>query len=203
MIEHILRGPAHTADFHCRLAPEGLEIRGGTRQSIVIPYQTIREVNLQSFGRLAGVARFRCGIRSWEHRQVVLDNMGFKGHNDSDAGDAAYRRFVVRLHRILKQQEIATRFTRGSTGLGLIGWCLIGLIVLASAGALLGLGVKGLWLVGCMAAATPYGFFLIHNHRREEYTPDGIPMELLPATESTAERTPAAGNPRRRAEVAC
>jgi hypothetical protein len=203
MIDQLIGGRTDTTDIHCRLTPTGLEVQGAGRQRKLIPYATIREVNLQSLGLPGGAARFRCTIRSWEHPRLSLDSIGFKGQTDHDAGNVAYRHFVARLHRILKHQGVTCRFTRGSAGLIVAGWCLLSVILLASSASLLSLGLRGLWVALCMSPGIPYGIYLIHNSRCEDYAPDDLPAELLPEVDAQGHRAPSGRDSRRKAEVAC
>jgi hypothetical protein len=162
------------------LTSAGLEIRDPKRRVKLVPYQTIHSVNLQSLGPMLGVEQYRCTIRSWEHRTLVIQNAHFVGIGRVKPRNDSYRQLVRGLHRVLGRRGVPVRFSRGSAGLVCVGWFLVLAAMLIFATALVVAGLQGIWLGGGILPAIPYGLLLIHNSRRETYAPDDLPAELLP-----------------------
>lgn len=203
MIEHTVRCQLGSPELTYRLTNAGLEVCHPQRGIKLIPYQTIHSVRLQFLGMVMGVEHYRCIIRSWEHRQLVIQNAHFVGIGRVEARHESYRRFVDALHRVLDRRDVPTRFTRGSLGLVITGWALVVMAALIILAALIVLGAKGIWLGAGLAPAIPYGMFLIHNSRRESYSPGNVPAELLPTVKLAGETARARGGIRQEAQAGC
>lgn len=184
MIEHTFRSHLGSSETTYRLTSAGLEIRDPKRGVKLVPYQTIHAVNLQSLGPMLGVDQYRCTIRSWEHRTLVVQNAHFVGIGRVKPRNESYRQLVRALHRVLGRRGVSVRFSRGSAKLVCVGWFLVLAPLLIFASALVVAGLPGIWIGGGILPAIPYGLFLIHNSRRQTYSPDVLPAELFPEVDS-------------------
>lgn len=180
MIRHAFRRSLGAPVLTSTLTRQGIvvERRPGVRE--LIPYAQVRAINLQSHGLQCGVPRYTCTIRAEKHRTLTLCNNDFVGLARVEARDDTYRRFVTALHRLVEPHRASIDFTHGSNFMSWLGWVLMTCASVLLVVALCLLGTKGVVTGWGLGPAFTYGAFCINAYRRDAYSPEKVPANMLP-----------------------
>jgi hypothetical protein len=191
MIRHSFRRSLGAPFLTCTLMRQGIvvERRPGVRE--LIPYAQVRAINLQSHGLQCSVPRYTCTIRAENHRTLRLCNNDFVGLARVEARDDTYRRFVTALHRLVEPHRASIDFTHGSRFMFWLGWDLMACASVLLVVARYILGTKGVVSGWGLGPAFTYGAFCATEYRRDAYSPEKVPANMLPRRRvaATAART--------------
>jgi hypothetical protein len=184
-IVYAYRASLMGAPFEFRLTPTTLEWRKGnfTGQT---PYDRVRRLRLSFRPVTMQSQRFLAEVWPVSGPKLQVSSTSVRGIVEQERQDAAYRAFIVELHRRMHAARAQTSFERGT--LPLLYWP--GLVVFfAAALALAGLAAQAV-ISGSWSGAAIVGafFFLLLWHmgpffrrnRPGTYRPDALPEEVLP-----------------------
>jgi hypothetical protein len=173
------------APFEYRLTPTALAWQKG-RFTGQTPYGQVRRVRLSFRPVTMQSQRFLAEVWPVAGPKLQIASTSVRGLVEQERQDAAYRAFIVELHRRMFATGAQTAFERGT--LPVLYWP--GLVVFfAAALALAGLAVhaaiSGTWSAVAIVAA----FFVLllwhmgpffRRNRPGTYRPDALPNEVLP-----------------------
>jgi hypothetical protein len=183
MIRHSFRRSHGAPVLTSTLTSRGIVVERGQDRREVIPYAQIRGINLQSHGLQLGFPRYTCSISAANHRKLTLSNVDFVGLARVESRDDTYRQFVKTLHHLVELHRESIEFTCGSNGMFWLGWLLISSASVILLGSLFLLGTKeivtAIIAIG-LGPAFAYGTFCTCAYRRDTYSPETVPADMLP-----------------------
>jgi hypothetical protein len=173
------------APFEFRLTPTALEWRKG-RISAPVPYDQIRRLRLSFRPVSMQSQRFLAEVWPVSGPKLQIASTSIRGLVEQERLDAAYRDFIVELHRRMAAAGAQTAFERGTPPI--LYWP--GLVVFfAAALALTALTVHALFAgtwTGALIVAAFLALLLWHmgpffrRNRPGSYRPEALPEEVLP-----------------------
>ena len=173
------------APFEYRLTPTALAWQKG-RFTGETPYGQVRRLRLSFRPVTMQSQRFLAEVWPVAGPKLVIASTSVRGLVEQERQDAAYRAFVVELHRRMLAAGATTSFECGTRPL--VYWPGV-VVFFAAALALTGLIVQAL-VSGTWSAAAIIGAFLLlllwhmgpffRRNRPGTYRPDAVPEEVLP-----------------------
>ena len=173
------------APFEFRLTPTSLQWGKG-RFTGQIAYDRIRRLRLSFRPVTMQSQRFLAEVWPAPGPKLQIASTSVRGLVEQERLDAAYRAFIVELHRRMAAAGARTAFEQGTPPI--VYWPGLAVFFAAALG-LTGLAVQSL-LAAAWTGALIVGAFLVlllwhmgpffHRNRPGSYRPDALPEEVLP-----------------------
>ena len=174
------------------LTPEALKIRRGSRSETAIPFARIAKIDLLQHASPAYGTAYEC--RLWHagglFPVLVIGSKSFRGFNDFETKDTAYRKFVTQLHAAIREADHKCRFEvtvpESTVLLSLLSsahLALPALMIAFISVLLLSGGDIPAAVIGTVVAALSYAGFALSRLKRWgpwPYDPSIIPEAMLP-----------------------